>query len=66
MIDQDSTLRAPFNRRYWVTEWSKILKKLRECVFLKGNYNLVIFIETKVFNHENRAKNRLFFYFSPG
>ena len=27
------TLRARFNRRFWVTQWSKIYKKLTECVF---------------------------------
>ena len=43
-------------RRFWVTRSSKIFKKLRECVFFSEEYNLVIFLETKVIIHENRAK----------
>ena len=66
MSDHDVTLRAPFNRRSWVTRWSKIFKKLRECVFLTEEYYIVISLETKFINHENRPKNRLFFGFSRG
>ena len=66
MSDHDLTLRAPFNRRSWVTKWSKIFKKLRECVFLTEEHNLEICLEKRVINHENRAKNRLFFGFPRG
>ena len=34
MSDHDLTLRAPFNRRSWVTKWSKIFKKTNSmCIF---------------------------------
>ena len=36
-------IRVPFNRRSWVTRLPKIFKKLRECVFLPGKSNLVVF-----------------------
>ena len=66
MSDRDLTLRAPFYRRSWVTKWSKIFKKSKECVFLTDEHNLEICLEKRVINHENRAKNRLFFGFPRG
>ena len=50
MTAHDSTLRAPFNRRSWVTKWSKIFKKLQECYNLTKKYNLEILLETKSFS----------------
>ena len=60
------SLRAPFNRRSWVTRWLKIFKKLRECVFLTDKSNQPLFFRKKIIKHENRAKNRLFFDFPRG
>ena len=59
-------IRVPFNRRSWVTRFPKIFKKLRECVFLPGKSNFVVFFQKIIINHENRVNNRLFFNFSRG
>ena len=47
MNGQNLTLQALFNRRSWVTGWSKIFKKLTECIFLIEESNQATFLEEK-------------------
>ena len=47
----------------WVTKWSKILKKLRECVFLTVKYNLEIFLEIRLLTMKTEQKTGNFSFF---
>ena len=56
-------LRTPFNRRSWVTQWRKIFKKVRVCVFLTDKSNQATFLEKINLSSVKTARKTGYFLF---